>query len=131
MSLLDGLASAGGWDIGVTVASVEDAHHTWEGIFRGVGIALAKTMREPRRLGAGPDGDRAEVPAASSNGADAEPLAPPLPAEAPVERGWRVLGASPSAARLRRDTAESHVGVEIALGEPERAAGSPSPPQSP
>ncbi len=103
VSLLDGLASASGWDIAVTVASVEDAHHTWEGVFRGVGIALDRSVRAPL--------DDVPGPYRDANGR------PPVQ-EAAVERGWRVLAASPSLARLQRETAESEVRVEVALGGP-------------
>jgi len=38
--LLEGLAEGAGLQIGVDVVSVEDAHHTWEAIFRAVGVCL-------------------------------------------------------------------------------------------
>jgi len=134
VSVLEGLAEGSGWDMRITVASLEDAHHTWEGIFRGVGIALHRTVRaarDPARASA-PDGHGAEAAEVSSEGpvalpgaTDGDPAATngdgtePRPPEARVERGWRVHAASPSHARLRRETAESAVGVEVAvaLGE--------------
>ncbi len=40
--LLDGLSQALKSDIHILVCSVEDPHHTWESIFRGLGIALSQ-----------------------------------------------------------------------------------------
>lgn len=42
VELLHGLSAGLGARIEVTVWSFEDTHHTWEGIFRGVGIALSR-----------------------------------------------------------------------------------------
>ncbi|MGH6815817.1 MAG: HAD-IA family hydrolase [Hyphomicrobiaceae bacterium] len=42
LRLLEGLAAGLGACIEVLVCSLEDAHHTWEGVFRAVGIALAR-----------------------------------------------------------------------------------------
>ncbi|MGH3828309.1 MAG: HAD family hydrolase, partial [Pseudonocardiaceae bacterium] len=40
VAVLEGLGAGGDLDLSITVASFEDPHHTWEGVFRGVGIAL-------------------------------------------------------------------------------------------
>ncbi len=112
VAVLEGLAKGSGWDVRITVASLEDAHHTWEGIFRGVGIALDKTVRAPARA-ADHVGPKA---AANGDRAHGDRLATPPAAETAVERGWRVLEASPYGVQLRRETAESEVGVEIAFG---------------
>jgi HAD superfamily hydrolase (TIGR01509 family) len=42
VSMLHGLAAGCGVDLDILVASAEDPHHAWEGIFRGVGIGLRK-----------------------------------------------------------------------------------------
>lgn len=126
VAVLQGLTEGSGWDLRITVASLEDPHHTWEGIFRGVGTALDKTARAAGGLGRAPDGYDAEAPVVSNGDPAARPAIngdradeeEPLPTETLVESGWRVLGASPFGARLRRDTAESGVTVEIAFGEP-------------
>jgi imidazoleglycerol phosphate dehydratase HisB len=130
VAVLEGLAEGSGWDMRITVASLEDTHHTWEGIFRGVGIALDRTVRAARgpTHASAPNGHDAEaVGVSNGDPAAALPLATngdraePSPAEAQLERGWRVLAASPSGARLRRETAESEVGVEVALAFGEAA----------
>ncbi len=40
MDLIQGLSQGVGARIRVTVCSLEDPHHTWEGVFRSIGIAL-------------------------------------------------------------------------------------------
>jgi HAD superfamily hydrolase (TIGR01509 family) len=42
VSMLHGLAVGCGADLDIVVVSPEDPRHTWEGIFRGVGIGLSK-----------------------------------------------------------------------------------------
>lgn len=42
VSMLHGLAVGCGVDLDILVASAEDPHHTWEGIFQGVGTGLSK-----------------------------------------------------------------------------------------
>src|SRR5690348_13980509 len=49
----EGLATGTGTRIDVTVTSLEDPHHTWEAIWRGVGVAL----RGLSRVLAAPDVD--------------------------------------------------------------------------
>lgn len=46
LQLLDGLATGLGAKISVRLCTFEDPHHSWEGVFRAVGIALAR-LREP------------------------------------------------------------------------------------
>ena len=110
--LLAGLADGAGLDLRVTVASLEDPHHTWEGVFRAVGIALAGMCRVPSN-GAGSD----------APGCDVSPI------EAPQRhilegggggdgRGWVVEEVSTRHAALSRRTAESVVSVDVAVGRP-------------
>src|SRR5262249_42413497 len=106
VSLLDGLGAAAGLRIDVTVASFEDPHHSWEGVFRAVGIALNKLV-EPATTG------EPAVQRPAEESAVRQPVAESVPA---VERGWQILAASTSGARLRRETAESVVAVDLALG---------------
>jgi len=42
IELLQGLAEGVGVDIEVLICNHRDSHHTWEGVFRGVGVCLAK-----------------------------------------------------------------------------------------
>lgn len=138
--LLAGLAAGAGIDLRVTVASLEDPHHTWEGVFRAVGIALAGRCRRPAAQPADeeaaqqpPAGQRSGVepavepgvvppppgisPAAAPGGrlpADRSPAGP----QPGVERGWAVEALTTGHARLSRRTAESAVAVEVALGGP-------------
>ncbi len=105
--MLDGLGAGCGVEFDVFVASAEDPHHTWEGIFRGIGIGLSKLVaarESANRTGTGPQpGPGGPQPAS------ARP-------EAAVERGWDVKHCSATSARLRRETAESVVDVEVILG---------------
>lgn len=50
--LLTGIAKGLHADIEVLVGNIEDQHHTWEGIFRGVGTALNKMYAPPVEEGA-------------------------------------------------------------------------------
>lgn len=52
VELAQGLAQGLGAQISIKVCSVEDPHHTWEGIFRSIGIALNKifTPKHPATL---------------------------------------------------------------------------------
>ncbi len=42
LRLIEGLSEGIGATIEICVFNLEDQHHTWEGIFRGIGIALSK-----------------------------------------------------------------------------------------
>jgi HAD superfamily hydrolase (TIGR01509 family) len=97
--LLDGMAKGLGAGIHVRVCGMEDPHHTWEAVFRGAGVALAKA-RMPKT----------------------ESLSAPAPAERagttgkPEPRGTgdlEVVEVSRLKTRVRRRTAESV--VEAAL----------------
>ncbi len=49
VELLQGLSSGMGAEIHILVCTFEDPHHTWEGIFRGVGTALSRLFTPPVR----------------------------------------------------------------------------------
>ncbi|MFP4477528.1 MAG: HAD-IA family hydrolase [Desulfatibacillaceae bacterium] len=89
--LLEGLSLGLGIGIFVRVCSVEDPHHTWEGVFRSVGIALS-AMYTPR-------------PEAAAEPSEIEYL----------ERAGEVsvLARSADYAEVARATAESEVRVSV------------------
>ncbi|WP_436521944.1 HAD-IA family hydrolase [Actinoplanes sp. HUAS TT8] len=105
VELLESFAATIGIDIDVTVGSFEDPHHTWEGVYRAVGIAL------DRMYNATPDA--VELPETTGSG-----VAPAAPVSA-VEAGWTTDAVSPTAVRVSRATAESVVSVDLALGTPQ------------
>jgi HAD superfamily hydrolase (TIGR01509 family) len=112
LRLLEGLASGGELSIQIKVASFEDPHHTWEGVFRGVGIALDQMFN---------DYSTTVSPSANELPDEATGSAPPPSREVyerPVQRGWAVQDASPWSARVQRRTAESIVAVRVRLGPP-------------
>jgi HAD superfamily hydrolase (TIGR01509 family) len=94
VAMLAGLAQGSGTSIRVVVTSLEDPHHTWEAIWRGVGVAL----RAMSNTLADPD-------------VEIEPGAP--------AGGVEVLAATAHEARVRRTTAESI--CEVALSLTDRA----------
>jgi len=109
VELLDALGKGAGLDIAVTIGSFEDPHHTWEGVYRAVGIALDRMCNPPVSEPAVGAGARATTGPAGE------------PAGRAVERGWQVESVSAVGARLRRETAESVVTVEVSMageGEP-------------
>ncbi|MGI5148634.1 HAD-IA family hydrolase [Plantactinospora sp. CA-294935] len=110
VEMLDALGRAAGLDIAVAIGGFEDPHHTWEGVYRAVGIALDRMYNPP-------------VPEPPL--ADTSPAARPLaePSGRAVERGWSVETLSEVAARLRRETAESVVTIDVRMaGEAEPGA---------
>ncbi|MET8279153.1 HAD family phosphatase [Micromonospora sp. NPDC005174] len=104
VDLLDALGRAAGLWITVTVASFEDPHHTWEGVYRAVGIALDR-MCNP-------------LTEESTAAAAVTSSLPEHSGERAVERGWRVESLSTGSVRLSRATAESVVAVEVSMGDP-------------
>ncbi|MGH3772331.1 MAG: HAD-IA family hydrolase [Pseudonocardiaceae bacterium] len=108
VEVLKGLGAGGALDLTITVASFEDPHHTWEGIFRGVGTALDKMFNEQPMAPSPPRGEGTESPAA--------PLT--TTGERAVERGWTVWRVSEWGASLERRTAESVVRISLRLGAP-------------
>lgn len=107
VEMMDALARAAGLEILVTVASFEDPHHTWEGVYRAVGIALNR-MYSP----ALPEAETVEPAPLSGN------RERPAEAVRPVERGWHFDAVSSTGARVRRETAESLVTVDVSMGSP-------------
>ncbi|BAP57702.1 hypothetical protein THII_3405 [Thioploca ingrica] len=92
LELAQGLAQGLGASVTITVCSVEDPHHTWEGVFRSLGIALNKLFAPP------------------------QPEA--LPFDYPIEENTalgeiRVLAKSLHYSKVFRGTAESHVEVAV------------------
>jgi HAD superfamily hydrolase (TIGR01509 family) len=112
VSLADGIAAGAEADIDVTVASLEDPHHTWEGIFRAIGIGFEKLGHQSPDM-------RGATPAAVSNNVAQYRSPGGKSDEAEVERGWTVLHSSDTRSELRRETAESIVGVVAELGRAE------------
>ena len=91
VDLLQGLVNGLRAHINITVCNVEDPHHTWEGVFRAVGIVLAKLFI---------------------------PEQPKLTFDAPIQENisqneLSVLAKSPYYCKVRRGTAESHVTVAV------------------
>ncbi|MEU8285863.1 HAD family phosphatase [Micromonospora sp. NPDC048905] len=103
VDLLDALGRAAGLRITVTVASFEDPHHTWEGVYRAVGIALDRMCN--------PTVEESPLVVSTS------PV-PEYSGERAVERGWRVESLSTGSVRLSRATAESVVAVDVSMGNP-------------
>lgn len=108
VEVLEGLGDGGALDLDITVASFEDPHHTWEGVFRGVGMALDKMFNEQP---AAPDPPR-------EKGTGSPLRREQQSRERAVERGWTVRHVSAWEASLQRRTAESVVGVSLRLGAP-------------
>jgi HAD superfamily hydrolase (TIGR01509 family) len=92
VELAQGLAHGLGAHISIKVCSVEDPHHTWEGIFRSIGIALNK-MFTPRHPAALPFEEKI-----TENISEGE---------------ISVLANSLHYSKVRRGTAESHVEVAV------------------
>ncbi len=95
VDFLKGMAAAFPMRLDILVCNFEDPHHTWEGIFRSVGIALnamvMTTLPDTSITPIGPVG----------NSADAE------------TRHWTLVHESPIAVELLRKTAESEVRVVL------------------
>ncbi len=108
VEVLQGLGAGGDLDLKILVASFEDPHHTWEGVFRGVGIALDTMFNEQPVAPTPPGNEGTESPA--------KPL--PETGQRAVERGWTVQRVSEWGASLERRTAESVVRVNLRLGAP-------------
>ncbi|UTI65911.1 HAD family phosphatase [Paraconexibacter antarcticus] len=99
VEILRGLGAACGLGITIDVASVEDPHHTWEAIFRAVGVAL-RGLSDTLRAHA--DGTGSTV--VPNDGRRAQ-----------AGYGLRVEAASPEAVRVVRTTAESVCTADVAL----------------
>ncbi|MEQ8966422.1 MAG: HAD-IA family hydrolase [Azospirillaceae bacterium] len=99
VDLLRGVAEGLDARITVRVCSFEDQHHTWEGIYRGVGIALAD-YAPPR-------------PAAPADDASAAAGAGKGLAESQGQGSIAVSDITDTAATCRRETSESVVEIRI------------------
>lgn len=95
VDLLEGIAATFPLYIEIRVCNFEDPHHTWEGIFRSVGIALSRLLliNFPEIASVVAD----EPPQDSGSG----------------ERHWMLLHESTMAVELLRKTAESEVRVAL------------------
>lgn len=102
VDVLQGIARACGLWIKVDIASVEDPHHTWEAIFRAVGVALR---------GLSP------VLLAHADGTGATVAAPDEPRAAKGYGLTRTESALLGGVRVLRTTAESECMVEVAVGD--------------
>lgn len=109
LAMLDGLALGAELDIEVKVASFEDPHHTWEAVFRGVGIAIDKLGRTVE------DSIGKPVEAPEAQGEQPLSLESPSPETRTVEKGWQMLQSSVTQGALQRDTAESIVRVRASM----------------
>ncbi len=92
VQMLNGLAHGAGTSFDITVTSLEDPHHTWEAIWRGVGVALrglSSTLEKP----------------------DVE-----IELGAPAG-GVATLDLNPDGAHVRRTTAESVCEVALSLAD--------------
>jgi HAD superfamily hydrolase (TIGR01509 family) len=112
VEVLEGLGAGGALDFTIIVASFEDPHHTWEGVFRGVGIALDTMFNEQPTAPSPPRDEEVGSPVGSL------PTTPQQSLARAVERGWTVQRVSEWEANLERRTAESAVGVSVRLGTP-------------
>ncbi len=108
VDLLHGLAAGLGGGLHVRVCSVEDPHHTWEGIFRSVGIALARLFMP--------------VAAAPAPSAPAAPAAGQGAVQGQGQGRITVRESSTGHAGVRRETAESIVAIDVGLSAEPRVA---------
>ncbi|CAK0773744.1 phosphoglycolate phosphatase [Gammaproteobacteria bacterium] len=93
VELLKGIATAFPLDIEITVCNFEDPHHTWEGIFRSVGIALNRLLLT------------------NSPAVETTIVAKVAPEVSSGENHWTLLRDSLMVVELLRKTAESEVRV--------------------
>jgi len=92
LELTQGLTQGLGAKISITICNVEDPHHTWEGVFRAIGIALNKIFTP-------------QYPATSSFNNEIE--------ENVSQGEISVLAKSLYYSKVFRGTAESHVEVSV------------------
>jgi HAD superfamily hydrolase (TIGR01509 family) len=115
-ALLGGLAAGAGLRVDVRIGSFEDPHHTWEGIYRGVGIVIDKLSRA-----ANSDSAASIVVPETAPNADARAIVSDSDSDravrlSDVERGWRIEHADLNRVTLARETAESLVrGTVVAV----------------
>lgn len=112
VEVLQGLGEGGDLDIRIQVASFEDPHHTWEGVFRGIGIALDRMFNE-QPVASNPLSDsKTNCPSKSLPETGKQSL------DRAVERGWAIHSVSEWGASVERRTAESFIAVALRLGDP-------------
>nr|VFK03155.1 MAG: haloacid dehalogenase superfamily, subfamily IA, variant 3 with third motif having DD or ED [Candidatus Kentron sp. H]VFK03359.1 MAG: haloacid dehalogenase superfamily, subfamily IA, variant 3 with third motif having DD or ED [Candidatus Kentron sp. H]VFK06221.1 MAG: haloacid dehalogenase superfamily, subfamily IA, variant 3 with third motif having DD or ED [Candidatus Kentron sp. H] len=92
IQILQGVSRGYGARMLVRVCNFEDPHHTWEGIFRAVGIAISKMLDDDTRATQFPTME-------TEKGAD--------------DDGIVVLERSTYTARIRRKTAESEIELVV------------------
>ncbi len=95
VELMRGLATGLNAIVQVNICSVQDAHHTWEGVFRSIGIALNRIFT-PKHSIAFPSDSLVESTEKNDD-----------------TRELRVLSKSPNYSKVFRGTAESHVVVTV------------------
>jgi HAD superfamily hydrolase (TIGR01509 family) len=109
VDLLEGISAGTGMGFEVQVCSVEDPHHTWEGIFRSIGMCLAEleTGRGQRPTGLG--GGAMATDGKLENIVVSDALDSGF--------GWTYEMITSLGGRVRRETAESVVEIEVDLAE--------------
>ncbi|OGZ96975.1 MAG: hypothetical protein A3J10_00580 [Candidatus Sungbacteria bacterium RIFCSPLOWO2_02_FULL_54_10] len=100
--LLEGLSDGLGVGINITIGNLEDQHHTWEGVYRAVGIALSKIYTPQENILQLRKELRANTAEFEKNTAKGE---------------IQVLERSVNLATVRRGTAETGVTVTVDLTE--------------
>jgi HAD superfamily hydrolase (TIGR01509 family) len=91
VSLIEGLAEGAGASINIRICSVEDPHHTWEGVFRSIGIVFGRIF----------------VPALSDADLDTGTEKQSLP------KGVWVEKLTEDSATVVRKTAESNLSISV------------------
>ena len=94
VEVMRGLAEGCSSRIEVNVCSLEDPHHTWEGVFRSLGIVLRRLYLPETPL---PTDFHSESPLVVK----------------PSDTGWTISGESVSRAEVIRETAETKVRVHV------------------
>jgi len=104
--LIEGLVAGLGAEMTIRVCSIEDPHHTWEGIFRAIGIALSRVY--------GPAQLEEQSVHADLTANATEETAKTVRQGAGV---LKVLSSSPISCRVVRETAESVVSVSVSVAD--------------
>lgn len=104
VDMLSGLADGAGLYVRVDVVSVEDPHHTWEAIWRGIGLALRGLSQTLIDMACG-----ASPPSAQDR-------TPPPPRHG-FTAGIEVLTSGTDSVSVRRTTAESVCEVELVVDQ--------------
>ncbi len=99
VDILDGLAQGLGAQLDVRVCTFEDMHHTWEGVYRAVGITLGKMFKPEVPI---------ELPAELAGGGDVPMLQIP---------GITITELSDTHSSGQRNTAETITEVTVRLSD--------------